>query len=151
MEGEMKTCAIQLMCPLSIFIPGAVLHFWSTSVWVSKVKKSTNRNKTSLCVGGVRKKEVVCLSSHLAGTCTERFCLYRLKSLVLWDRECLLELVVMKSSVLCFSRGANSKNEVLQCTSAREQHVHMLRFRQCREKNWTFCRKVLSKEKSYVE
>lgn len=27
MEGEMKTCAIQSMCPLSIFIPSAVLHF----------------------------------------------------------------------------------------------------------------------------
>lgn len=43
--------------------------------------------------------------------------------------------MVLKSSVLCFSPGANIKNEVLQCTSAREQHAFVLCFTQCRGKN----------------
>lgn len=153
MEGELKThCAIQLMCPLSIFIPIAVLHFWSISVWVSKVKISANRNMTSLCVGSIRKKEVVCLFSlspcwHLF----RKICSYSLKSLFLWDREYLLETVFLKSSVFCFSCGADIKKEDLQCTCAKWQHILTLLFRQCTEKMEPPAGSCsLSKEKSYV-
>lgn len=74
MEKELKTrCAVQLLCPLSIFIPSTVSYFWTVSIWISKIKMSANRDTASLSVGSVRKTEIVSFSAHLASTCIEGF------------------------------------------------------------------------------